>query len=333
MTYDGKILALARDDIAARRQKNESEHQRRRAEVFSRQPALHALEAETTRLMTGVAVSALKKGENAGEAVKNAHEQVAVLEKRRAQLLAALGLPADYLDEHFDCMKCRDTGYVRGKPCTCLLEQCRTEAVGSLTATLHTDGQSFDKFDLSYYSSEPDADGVSPREKMSSIFSLCRDYADSFGSHSPNFLFRGGTGLGKTFLAASIAKVVSGNGHSVVYDSAVSVMEAFESRKFDRGGESADAIAAHVRRCMDCELLILDDLGTEMTTVFTQSVLYTLLNARLLSGDRTIVTTNLTLAEIEKRYSPQIVSRLEGEYLLLNFAGTDIRALRRERDL
>ena len=333
MTYDGKILALARDEIAARRLKNETEHQRRRAAVFARQPALRALEAETTRLMTGVATAALQRGENAGEAVKNAREQVAALEARRAQLLAALGLPADYLDERFDCMKCRDTGYVRGQPCDCLLEEYRAEAVGALTATLHTDGQSFETFDLSYYSTAPDADGVSPRETMAAVFELCRDYADGFGTASPNFLFRGGTGLGKTFLAASIARVVSGSGHSVVYDSAVAVMDAFEARKFDRGSESAGEAAAHVRRCMDCELLILDDLGTEMTTVFTQSALYTLLNARLLSGGKTIVTTNLTLAEIEKRYTPQIVSRLEGDYLLLNFAGTDIRTLRREREL
>ena len=333
MTYDGKILALARDDVAARRQKNEAEHQRRRTEAFARLPELRALEAEITRLMTGVATTALQRGENAGQAVLNARSDCARLEARRAQLLASIDLPADYLSERFDCMKCRDTGYVMGKPCGCLLALYRAEAVSALTATLHTDGQSFETFDLSYYSRVPDTDGVSPYDKMAAIYALCRDYADGFGKDSLNFLFRGGTGLGKTFLAACIAKVVSGNGHSVVYDTAVSVMDAFEARKFDRGGESAGEAAAHVRRCMDCELLILDDLGTEMTTVFTQSALYTLLNARLLSGGRTIVTTNLTPPEIEKRYTPQIVSRLEGDYMLLNFAGTDIRALRRERDL
>ena len=331
MAYDGKILALARDDVAERRRRNDAEHQRRRAEVFEKQPALRALETEMTRLMTGVATAALRRGENAGQAVLNARADCEALERRRAQLLAGLGLPADYLDEHFDCEKCRDTGYVMGKPCTCLQALYQTEAVRELSATLHTDGQSFETFDLNYYSRVPEADGVSPYEKMSSIYELCRDYACHFSTSPMNFLFRGGTGLGKTFLAACIAKVVSGDGHSVVYDTAVSVMDAFEARKFDRGGDSGEEAAAHVRRCMDCELLILDDLGTEMTTVFTQSALYTLLNARLLSGGKTIVTTNLSLAEIEKRYTPQIVSRLEGDYFLLNFAGTDIRTLRRER--
>lgn len=333
MTYDGRILALARDGIADRRRRNDAEHQRRRTETFAKLPELRALETETTRLMTDVATAALQKGENAGLAVLNARADCEAIERRRTTLLASLGLPADYLDEHFDCPKCRDTGYVMGKPCDCLKELYRLEAVRALSATLHTDGQSFETFDLSYYSRTPEADGFSPYEKMSNVFSLCRDYADSFGRHSVNLLFRGGTGLGKTFLAACIAKIVSGNGYSVVYDSAVSVMDAFEARKFDRGGESADEAAAHVRRCLECELLILDDLGTEMTTVFTQSALYTLLNARLLNGGRTIVTTNLTLPEIEKRYTPQIVSRLEGDYILLNFAGTDIRALRRERDV
>lgn len=330
MAYDGRILALARDDVAERRRKNDAEHQRRRAEVYEKLPALRAVETEITRLMTGVATAALQRGENAGQAVHNARSDVEVLEARRTQLLAGLGLPPDYLDEHFDCENCRDTGYVMGKPCGCLLELYRTEAVRELSATLRTEGQSFENFDLSYYSRVPGADGVSPYEKMSVICGLCRDYAEDFGKDSPNLLFQGATGLGKTFLAACIAKIVSGSGHSVVYDTSVSVMEFFETRKFDRG-DSADAAAAQVRRCLDCELLILDDLGTEMTTVFTQSALYTLLNARLLSGGRTIVTTNLTLPEIEKRYTPQIVSRLE-DYSLLSFAGSDIRALRRERE-
>lgn len=333
MAYDGKILSRARDDVAARRQKNEAEHQRRRTMAFARLPELRALETETVRLMTGVATAALRRGENAGEAVLCARTDCEALAARRTALLASIGLPADYLEEHFDCPKCRDTGYVMGKPCECLLALYREEAVKALTATLHTDGQSFETFDLNYYSSIPDEDGVSPREKMADIYALCRDYADGFGRDSMNFLFRGSTGLGKTFLAACIAKVVSGNGHSVVYDTAVSVMDAFEACKFDRGGENAEETSAHVRRCMDCELLILDDLGTEMTTSFTQSALYTLLNARLLNGGKTIVTTNLTPLEIEKRYTPQIVSRLKGDYMLLNFVGSDIRMLRRDRGL
>ncbi len=332
MAYDGKILALARADIAERRRENDAEHQRRRAEAFARLPELHTIESEITRLMTDVATTALQRGENAGLAVLNARADCEVLEARRTALLASVGLPADWLDEHFDCPKCRDTGYVMGQPCICLKELYKTEAVRELSATLHTDGQSFENFDLSYYSKVPDADGGTPFDKMSVVFKLCRDYADGFGKNSTNLLFQGGTGLGKTFLAASIAKVVSGNGFSVVYDAVVTVIDAFEARKFDRGSDVADDAAAHVRRCLDCELLILDDLGTEMTTVFTQSALYTLLNARLLSGGRTIVTTNLTLLEIEKRYTPQIVSRLEGDYFLLNFAGTDIRAMRRQRD-
>ncbi|MGI5978116.1 MAG: ATP-binding protein [Oscillospiraceae bacterium] len=332
MAYDGKILALARDEIAERRRKNDAEHLRRRTELFARQPALREIETEITRLMTGVSTAALQRGENVGQAVRNARADCEALERRRVQLLASLGLPADYLDEHFDCPHCRDTGYVLGQPCVCLLECYRAKAVEALSATLRTDGQSFENFDLSYYDRTPGPDGVSPFEKMSDICTLCRDYAESFGPNSANLLFQGSTGLGKTFLAACIAKVVSGNGHSVVYDTIVSVMEAFESRKFDRGGESVGEAAARVRRCFDCELLILDDLGTEMTTVFTQSALYTLLNDRLLSGGRTIVTTNLTLPEIEKRYTPQIVSRLE-DYNLLSFVGRDIRALRREREI
>ena len=168
---------------------------------------------------------------------------------------------------------------------------------------------------------------------MSYALEICREYSSKFGPTSGNLLFSGNTGLGKTFLSASIAKVVSEKGFSVVYDTAVSVMEAFELQKFDRSGDGSAEIASRVRRYMDCDLLILDDLGTEMTTNFTQSALYTLVNGRLLRDKKTIITTNLGEAEMRKRYTPQIVSRLEGEYLPLGFAGKDIRAIKHERGL
>ena len=334
MAYDGKILARARGIIAQKKRNNEEEQQRRRTEVYTRLPAVMETEAEITGLMAGIATEALKKGVNAGAAVEDARVRCEALLKRRAELLASGGYPADYIDEIYDCPACGDTGYVMGRPCDCLKAVCKTETVRELSSTLNINGQCFENFDLGYYDDTFDSScGNSPRAMMSYALEICREYSSKFGQNSVNLLFRGSTGLGKTFLAAAIAKVVSEKGFSVVYDTAVSVMEAFELQKFDRGSDGAEEVSSRVRRYTDCDLLILDDLGTEMTTNFTQSAIYSLVNGRLLRGGKTIITTNLSEEELQRRYSPQIVSRLEGEYFVLKFAGRDIRALKRERGM
>lgn len=331
MAFDGKLLAIAREQIARARQAREAETERRRSLVLSRAPAVLEAEAEIALLMTELATTALQKGLDAGAAVAAAQAQVDRLLARRATLLTQAGFPADFIDEGYNCPDCRDTGYVLGRPCTCLIKLYEAEAVRELSSMLNLQNQCFERFNLAYYDSKPDASGVSPREVMGYTLEICREYAENFGEKAVNLLFRGGTGLGKTFLAASIARVVSQNGFSVVYDTAVSILEAFELQKFDRAG--AEDASARVKRYLDCELLILDDLGTEMSTSFTQSALYSLINGRLLRGGKTIVTTNLSQEELQRRYSPQLVSRLEGEYIPLHFAGRDIRALRREQGL
>ncbi len=334
MAYDGKILARVRDIIAERKSNNVAEQNRRRAEVFARIPAVMEIEAEIAGLMAGIASAALSRAADAKEYVSQVREKCDALLKRRSELLKAGGYTEDYIDEIYDCPECRDSGYVLGRPCACLEALYQAEAARELSQMLNISGQCFEAFDLSYYDEIYDPTWRdTPKAMMSYAFNICRDYASDFRHTSVNLLFRGGTGLGKTFLAASIAKVVSEKGFSVVYDTAVSVMEAFELQKFDRGGEGAAEVAARVRRYMDCDLLILDDLGTEMATSFTQSALYTLVNGRLLSGGKTIITTNFSEDELRRRYTPQIVSRLEGEYLALNFVGKDIRAMKRERGL
>jgi len=331
MAYDGRVLARVRDMIAETRRNNEIELERRRAEVFARIPAIGEIESEMTRLMTGVASDALKKGKDAGAAVGNAKSSCEMLLRRRGELLMSGGYPPDYIDDLYCCPKCHDTGYVLGKPCDCLKALYKSETVRGLSSLLNTDGQRFETFDLGYYDDVYDPVlKASPKAIMSTAFNICREYAAKFGEGSQNLLFRGGTGLGKTFLSACIARVVSENGFSVVYDTAVSVLEAFEMQKFDRSGVNAEEVSSRVRRYLECDLLILDDLGTEMSTNFTISAIYTIINSRLLNGVKTIITTNLGADEISRRYSPQISSRLSGEYSVCIFAGKDIREIKRE---
>jgi DNA replication protein DnaC len=334
MAYDGKIMARARDIITELRRGNEAEVLRRRTEIFARIPSIMEAEAEITRLMTSVASEALKSGADAGRAVESAKSKCEILLKKRSELLRSAGYPENYIDEIYSCHKCRDTGYILGKPCDCLKELYKAEAVRELSSMLNISGQCFENFDLNYYSDTYDPTYLdTPRKVMSTTFGICREYAKDFGNNSVNLLFRGNTGLGKTFLSASIARVVSEKGFSVVYDTIVSVIEVFEMQKFDRSGDNAEDVSSRIRRYLDCDLLILDDLGTEMSTAFTVSAIYSLINSRLISGGKTIISTNLSEDELKRRYTPQIASRLEGEYVLLKFAGRDIRAMKRERGL
>lgn len=225
------------------------------------------------------------------------------------------------------CVLCGDTGYCGGRICACLQKYYAQEQIRSLSSLLDVGSQSFDTFGLEWYDTQPGESGRSPRQLMERNLATCQRYAAEFGKKPANLLLDGAPGLGKTFLSACIARVVSEDGFSVVYDTAVHVFARCEAAKF-RADEEPDA-AVDVRRFESCDLLILDDLGTEMATGFVQSALYQLVNGRLLAGKSTIISTNLTPAQIESRYGAAIWSRLQGEYTVLPFAGEDIRRLKR----
>jgi DNA replication protein DnaC len=195
---------------------------------------------------------------------------------------------------------------------------------------LHLGNQSFDTFDLSFYSQLYDATvGSSPRQQMELVLDVCYAFADKFGkSRMENLFLTGAPGLGKTFLSAAIARVVSQKGYSVVYDSAVNVFGRFEADKFNRDDQAKEDVS----RYLTCDLMILDDLGSEMNSPLVQTALYQLINTRLLSQRKTVISSNLSEGDLSKRYAPQIVSRLTGEYTPLYFYGEDIRKQKRARN-
>ena len=326
MAYDGKILALARNAIEEKRRNNEAERSRRVVLAYSRVPELSAIDAEIARTMSGIALRAVNGGSMALEFAKS-RALVEELYAKKSALLEQNGMASDFTDEIFSCPACRDTGYINGKMCDCLKAAYQEQSAKALSSVLDLRGQCFECFDLSYYSDSAEKNGDSPRSIMTATYEFCRKYATDFRETSPNLLFRGGTGLGKTFLSACIAGVVSKKGFSVVYDTCVAVMDCFEAQKFGRGDYAE--VTACVNRYLGCDLLILDDLGTEMATAFTQSAVYTLINTRLINGKKTVISTNLTPEELAQRYTAATVSRLEGEYITLRFAGTDIRKLKR----
>ena len=242
---------------------------------------------------------------------------------------AELGLPDNALEDTPLCPFCNDTGYRGGEMCRCLKTYYVEEQRKELSKLLDLGSQSFDTFDTDWYSDQR-APGKtkSAREHMEWVYDTCVEYAHNFGKKPANLLLFGRPGLGKTHLSAAIAREVSGKGFSVVYDTAGHVFERFEAQKFGRDEADRD-----VERVMGCDLLILDDLGTEMLTAFVQSALYQIINGRLLEKKSTIISTNLMPEALGQRYSEQIASRVEGEYQLLPFVGEDIRTLKKKRGL
>ena len=207
--------------------------------------------------------------------------------------------------------------------CRCLRALCAQEQIRELSKLLDLGEQSFDTFRMDYYSTSfwPEW-GTSPRENMELVYEVCLNYAQKFGRfYFKNLFLSGAPGLGKTFLSACIARTVADGGYSVVYETAVHLFSCLEEAKFTDSQEAK----RQAEKYTACDLLIVDDLGTEMTTQFVSSALYTVLNDRLLAGSPTVVSTNLQSDEIARRYSPQIASRLLGSYRLVAFVGEDIR--------
>ena len=329
MSYDGKIMRRALNAYEAdRRQREESFRQRQEA-VYRKTPRLREIQTELSATMARLITSALRRGTDPRPAVAVLQDRNLSLQRERRELLAGLGLPEDYLEEKPACPLCGDSGYRGEAVCRCLRRYYAREQKRELSRMLNLGDQSFDSFSFDWYSPVPDhRDQCSPRRSMERVYDACVDFARHFGDRGRNLLLFGRPGLGKTFLSACIAREVSDAGYSVVYDTAGHVFSRFEERKFGRNEEAE----ADVERVLNCDLLILDDLGTEMSTAFVTSALYEILNTRLITGRSTIISTNLTPAELGPRYSLQIASRIEGEYQCLPFIGEDIRKLKRTRE-
>lgn len=333
MPYDANILRRATERLENERRARSDRIERLRAQAYDKQPRLAQLDRELQATMSQLVAAALRHGEDPAQAVRTIRANNLDIQKERAVLLGAMGLPEDALDARPACPLCNDSGWQGAKMCACLQKLCAQEQIKELSKLLDLGEQSFDAFQMDYYSQDRWSDrGISPRENMELVYEVCLNYAQKFGRfYFKNLFLSGAPGLGKTFLSACIARTVSESGFSVVYDTAANVFAQFEARKFQRDSQDGQEAKDETRRYLNCDLLILDDLGSELTTQFTQSALYELVNTRLVGEKQTVISSNLSMEDVARRYSPQIASRLEGEYHVLHFFGDDIRLLKKRR--
>lgn len=300
----------------------------RRAEVYAEIPAVKVLDERLGAFGLRIMQAALKGGDTQSAIAELRTENEKILASR-AELLRTHGFPADYTEPHYACDKCKDSGYVGIQMCDCMrmrLIEAGMESSG-LSALMRT--QSFENFSLEYYKKNPEE-----LARMERSYKAIRAYAEGFSMERgkpmpPSMLFLGGTGLGKTHLSTSIARKVIERGYDVFYNSAVGMISDFEFRRF--GNSLAPTEGDNTERYTECDLLIIDDLGTEVVNQFTLSCLYHVINTRLNLQKPTIISTNLSSSDLRKAYSDRILSRLMGEYLVIPFYGTDIRRQKIEK--
>ena len=323
MAYSAEVVQRARARLAQAKEDRESENRQHLAEAYTRVPRIKEIDMQLRRTMAQAAQAAFLQGSDGRELMEQIRGENLALQRERAQL-AAENFEEGFLDETPICEKCGGSGYVGSTMCECLRELCRQEQKKEVSI-LSGSKESFNQFRLDYYPDRFDPQyGASPRTIMERNFQNCRRYAATFNLNAGNLLFVGGTGLGKTFLSACIARTVADRGYSVVYETASHLFSKLEKARFNPSEESR----REAEKFTVCDLLIVDDLGTEMPGQFVTASLYSLLNDRMLAGKPMVVSTNLNVDEVSRRYTPQIASRLYGGFQRLTFVGEDIRVLK-----
>ena len=259
MPYDGKILSRAMARFDEDNQRRTQQFRERQQRLFCREPELADIDRRLRGTMSQIISRALRQGKDPVPAIHAIRDENLALQRRRGELLEAMGYPADYLEEKPRCARCGDAGFRSdGTMCPCLRSYYAREQIAELSHLLDIGSQSFDTFQLSWYSTDRNGLPRSPRETAERNLEICRRFARDFRPGAQNLLLFGDPGLGKTFLSACIARVVSEDGFSVVYDTAGHIFAQFEASKFRR--DDVDEPDESVERCMACDLLFLDDL-------------------------------------------------------------------------
>ncbi len=305
--FEEKALSLAA---------KKARYQRVLDDLMQNNPRLAAIESRISLLGAQIAITAISGD---AESLLSLRAELESLSREKSHILEMAGLR----EIEYDCPVCLDTGYVGGKICQCIKESAKANMIKALSENLPFENSRFEDFDLKYYT-DAEIDGTSPKKRMTQLLKLCKEYTLHFDPvTADNLLFMGNAGLGKTHLSLAIVQEVLKQGFDVVYASAYNLFSQIESEHFGKHtNEKYESV-------INCDLLVIDDLGGEFVSPYIQSVFYNITNTRLLSGKPTIINTNLSMLEIEERYTPRVSSRLVGGYKAKRFLGSDIRQIKK----
>jgi len=325
--YPKEIYDLAMQTLAARRAKAQADAAALRNEAAKKFPRI--AEIETAMADTGAKLSrAILSGGDIDAAVNAIKNENLALQEELATLLAKAGYTVKNLEPQYTCPLCSDNGYAGGKMCGCLSRLLKEKAAAQVCKGLADTPARFEDMDLTFYEDTvPEGRAMSPRERMARVIAYCKHFAETFDTSAPSLLLRGPTGTGKTHLSLAMASAIAANGFSVVYQPAGKLFRTLEREHFGKQEGDTETVA------LTCDLLIIDDLGTEFDTAFTSATLYNIINTRMLDDLPTIISTNLTQEGLQERYGDQITSRITGGFEPLLFVGKDIRQQKRERQI
>ena len=288
-------------------------------EVYKKIPAIEDIE-QKMKNNSSEFFQFIESGENNEGRFLEYKKKSLDLQRQRAELLFENNYPIDYLNKQYECADCEDTGFIGTKMCKCYKKVLSEEFLKSSNLDTVYKNQTFKNFDLSFYSDEKNLQGVSEKDKMKTLVDYCRKYVQKFDKQKQNLLFMGTPGSGKSFLSCAIGVELINNGYFVIYTPIQNMISVFEAEKFGKSGHDTDTDTY-----LDCDLLIIDDLGTEFQTQFSDTVLYNVINTRINSKKPMIISTNLTSDELQGTYHDRLSSRLIYDFSKMAFIEKDIR--------
>lgn len=303
-----------------RRTLSRHRQEERQKEVYTKVPVLYDLDSEISSISVACAKQMLAGDENA---LKNLHKHIKELQEKKSNLITSLGYPSNYLEADYVCSDCQDTGYIGQERCHCFKQAAIDLVYTQSNLKSILEKENFSTFSFSYYSKEQTnpATNLSALETAEIAVAECKRFIADFDKEFSNLFLYGDTGVGKTFLSNCVAKELLDNGHSVIYFTSFELFHIFEKNVFERDGDMKEPY----QNIFDCDLLIIDDLGTELSNSFTVSQLFLCLNERILRKKSTIISTNLGLNQLADIYSERTFSRISSNYTMIKLFGDDIR--------
>ena len=320
MPYNKSIYLKAERILTKRRNDAEAEAKIRADEIKLNLPEVDEIQGELSKIGLEISTLFFYNG-NAEEKVLELRSKSKALIAKRSEILRKNGYDEDAMTPDYICPVCCDKGFINNRICQCHRQLLKDLMKEEVRKHAPLDDCKFDNFDTEKYSDEPDENGIIPRQRAEKILNSCRKYAQNFNKNSKNLLLLGMTGLGKTHLSLAIANVVINRGYSVCYGTSQNICEDLQNEQFGRGDD-----AFYTKRgVLDCDLLIIDDLGTEVENQYSIATLYNIINSRILAKKPTVINTNYDFSELLGKYDQRITSRLTGEYTVMQILGKDIR--------
>lgn len=320
------ILKELSIEYERKRDKQVREQRIRREKVYRKVPAIKRIDEEIFKAGLSMSKYIIGNPDNYEKVLEKAKKSIEKLKMEKAYLMTESNIPMDYMEVKYDCDTCKDTGYLNdGTQCNCLKQELVSRAYKMSNIENVLKKENFQTFDIKVFKDEPFGnEKMTPRDNMIDIVGIAEGFISNFDiNNGENLLFYGTTGLGKTFLCNCIAKSLLDKNKIVIYQTAFTILEIIEKHRFGKDNKESNSYQYNL--LFEADLLIIDDLGTEVANTFTNAEIFNIVNTRAIAGKKTIISTNLTPKEISETYTDRVFSRILDKFVPLKFYGHDLR--------